>query len=171
VEALERFVARDGGSERARKVRRAFDDVWSAPDDETLTRLLKELFPAYFADYFGRQAEFEPLLAGLRAWCEPLRREGPSFDVTGELEELAAAALVVAGRHDFICGPRWTRLLLEALPHAESVVLERSGHFGHLEEPELFARPVADFIERVERDAARREPGARATQPLSNTMR
>ena len=53
---------------------------------------------------------------------------------------------VIVGRHDFICGPCWAGELHAGIPGSELVVPEDSGHFGHVEEPDVFARAVAGFV-------------------------
>jgi proline iminopeptidase len=55
-------------------------------------------------------------------------------------------ALVVVGRHDVICGVRWARELDRLIPRSELLILENSGHFGHIEEPEEFAGAVTRFV-------------------------
>ncbi|MBE8516863.1 alpha/beta hydrolase [Amycolatopsis sp. H6(2020)] len=62
------------------------------------------------------------------------------------LGSLAVPALVVVGRFDVICGVRWAHELADLIPGSRLVVLEHSGHFGHLEEPELFGQAVAEFV-------------------------
>jgi proline iminopeptidase len=65
------------------------------------------------------------------------------IDDRDRLGSIATPTLVIVGRHDFICGPRWAGELHEGIPGSELVVLEDSGHFGHLEQPAEFARAVA----------------------------
>ncbi|MCX4538581.1 alpha/beta fold hydrolase [Streptomyces sp. NBC_01669] len=60
--------------------------------------------------------------------------------------DLELPALVVVGRHDVICGPRWGLELNELIPDSRLLVLENSGHFGHIEESMLFAKAVVDFV-------------------------
>ncbi|MFB4278899.1 alpha/beta fold hydrolase [Nonomuraea sp. MTCD27] len=45
-----------------------------------------------------------------------------------------------------ICGPRRAGELAAGIPRAELVLLEHSGHLGHVEEPEAFARAVTAFV-------------------------
>jgi proline iminopeptidase len=56
--------------------------------------------------------------------------------------------LIVAGRHDFICGVRWAGMLHDGIAGSRLVVLEDSGHLGHIEEPAAFHSAVADFAGR-----------------------
>jgi pimeloyl-ACP methyl ester carboxylesterase len=46
-----------------------------------------------------------------------------------------------------MCGPRWATELHDLIPGSRKLILERSGHFGHLEEPDVFADGVIDFVE------------------------
>jgi proline iminopeptidase len=67
----------------------------------------------------------------------------PEFvDDRDVLGTITTPTLVIVGRHDVICGPRWAQEIHERVPGSRLVVLERSGHFGHLEEPADFARAV-----------------------------
>lgn len=54
--------------------------------------------------------------------------------------------LVAVGSFDVICELRWGRELHELIPDPRLVVLEHSGHPGHLEEPERFAEAIREFI-------------------------
>ena len=54
--------------------------------------------------------------------------------------------LVIVGRHDVICGPRWTEELHALIPGSRLLLLENSGHLGHIEEPGLFRDGVWDFV-------------------------
>ncbi|MGS2642689.1 alpha/beta fold hydrolase [Streptosporangium sp. LJ11] len=58
---------------------------------------------------------------------------------------ITTPTLVITGRYDVICGVRWAHELDKLIPGSELLILENSGHFGHLEEPEDFARAVAGF--------------------------
>jgi pimeloyl-ACP methyl ester carboxylesterase len=121
----------------------AFQRAVSAPDDDTLRENLRAAIPAYFADFWGRRAEFEPMVAQVRAWAAPATAPDPEpFDVRDRLGEIAVPTVVLAGEHDFICGPRWARLIHQGVAGSELVVFENSGHFAHLEQPADFAKAV-----------------------------
>jgi proline-specific peptidase len=114
--------------------------------DEEYTRSMRGLLPAYFADSRASAEEFSALHAALRASAVG-SDEGP-WQHHEALASLQTPALVLVGQWDFICGPRWARELQEAIPDAELVTFEKSGHLAHLEEPEAFTRAVAGFVER-----------------------
>jgi pimeloyl-ACP methyl ester carboxylesterase len=58
--------------------------------------------------------------------------------------------LLLWGEHDSIIPVVHGREAHEALPGSELVVLERSGHFPQLDEPEAFLEELLDFIARSE---------------------
>jgi proline iminopeptidase len=125
----------------------AFEEAGRATSDEDVTAVLRRLFPAYFADYWGREREWAALRGSVRMYAGPLQGQEPApFDVRGELGAITVPTLVVVGRHDPICTLRWARLLYDEIPRSHLVVLGDSGHFGHLEEAAVFARAVAGFV-------------------------
>jgi proline iminopeptidase len=125
----------------------AFQQAVTATDDATLTAALRTAVPVYFADFWTRRDEFAPFQAAVRVWAEPAGAQDPTpFDVRDELGTITAPTVVIVGRHDFICGPHWAGLLHAGIEGSHLVVLERSGHFGHVEQPEDFARAVAELL-------------------------
>ncbi|MGW3290245.1 alpha/beta fold hydrolase [Streptomyces sp. NPDC001002] len=126
-----------------------FEALPGAEDDERITEVLKALVPVYFADYWGREKEFAPFRAAVSAAYvsgQDENRQPIVIDDRAELGSLAVPTLVVVGRHDFICGMKWAQELHGLIPGAELLVLENSGHFGHIEEPEEFAGAIAGFV-------------------------
>lgn len=128
-------------------------DAWQAVptigDDATFTDIGRRILPLYFADYWGREAEFGPLAEAVGgSHISGLDDQGvpTGFDDHDQLGSIDVPTLVLVGRHDFICGPRWAQQLADGIPGARQVVLENSGHFGHLEEPQAFAQAITDFV-------------------------
>jgi proline iminopeptidase len=147
VAAMERFVRRhvDDHPEVAGYVA-ALTTRLDLLDDDGTTAVLRTLMPAYLFDYWGREEEFAPARGSLRMYAAPTRGEGVPFDIRDDLSRITTPALVLAGRQDFICGPRWARLLHEAMPAAELSVLEDTGHLAHIERPEQFSASVLAFL-------------------------
>ncbi|WP_225859371.1 alpha/beta fold hydrolase [Streptomyces albicerus] len=114
--------------------------------DDDATAVLRSISPAYFFDYWGREEEFGPARAALRMYAAPSRGEGPPFDVREELPDVTSPTLVLVGEADFICGPHWARMIHEAIPGAQLVVLDGTGHLGHVERPEEFTTAVVTFL-------------------------
>jgi proline iminopeptidase len=65
------------------------------------------------------------------------------------LADVRAPALVVAGRYDALRPPQQSERLARRMPGAELVVLEESGHFPWLEEPEAFFTAVGGWCRRI----------------------
>ncbi|MGW7366225.1 alpha/beta fold hydrolase [Streptomyces sp. NPDC054841] len=74
---------------------------------------------------------------------------GISDDAQMTVVAVGVPALVVVGRHDVICGVRWAEELYRLIPGSELLILENSGHFGHIEEPEAFSQAVTRFVTTV----------------------
>lgn len=54
--------------------------------------------------------------------------------------------LVLWGRHDKILPPETATKFAEALPDATVTYLDKSGHSGHLEEPDATASAILHFL-------------------------
>lgn len=122
----------------------AFQRAVGAPDDDTMSREFAAAVPVYFADFWSRREEFAPFPAALRMAREPAVAQDPApYDIRDRLGELTVPTVVIAGRQDFIGGPRWAMPLVEGIPGARLTVLEHSGHFGHVEQPAEFAAAAA----------------------------
>ena len=126
----------------------AFQEIPTIDDDETHLRIARAIVPLYLADYWADVPRWSAVQAALQAsYISGLDENGGSdeFDDRAELERLTLPTLVVYGRHDVICGPRWGDELHKAIPGSQLLILEDSGHFGHLEQPAEFAAGVAEF--------------------------
>ncbi len=77
--------------------------------------------------------------------AEYSNKEAPTFDARDILPDIPVRSLVIAGAHDMI-PPVGVKPLHEGLLHSEWLVLENSGHFGPVEEPDLFEAAVFDFL-------------------------
>ncbi|TXS45093.1 alpha/beta hydrolase [Streptomyces sp. uw30] len=149
MRGVERFAERHAGHPELPSVLGAFESLPAACDDAQITEVLRALVPVYFADYWGRDKEFAPFRAAVSAAYISALDEHGAPHLVDDREALGAVSvptLVVVGRHDFICGVRWARELHERIPGSELLILEDSGHFGHVEEPEDFARAVSRFV-------------------------
>jgi proline iminopeptidase len=66
-------------------------------------------------------------------------------DFRPRLKEIDAPMLVVAGRYDRALSPRYQRQFVQFAPTADFLMLERSGSFGHVEEPDVLFGALRDF--------------------------
>jgi pimeloyl-ACP methyl ester carboxylesterase len=147
---LQAFAARNADNPELPAVIAALQSVGSITDDAGLTRALRALLPAYFADYWGREAEFTRLRDQVQVAYISNLDAGLGTDVIDDRASLPALRMptaVIAGRYDVICGVRWAEELHSLIPQSRLEILEKSGHFGHLEEPEAFTLAVTDFID------------------------
>jgi 3-oxoadipate enol-lactonase/4-carboxymuconolactone decarboxylase len=74
--------------------------------------------------------------------CEALG----SFDRSASLSAVRVPALIVAGAHDPVCTPASMRELAESLPDARFVELAGASHLVPLEDPDVTATLLAEFI-------------------------
>ncbi|MET1027377.1 MAG: alpha/beta fold hydrolase [Dongiaceae bacterium] len=141
---IEEFARDHEGRPEIPEILETWASIGSIADDEGYTQVMQRLLPLYFADYWGKADELAALRACLRAFHVV---GGPApFDNRDGLASIAVPTLVISGRHDFICGMRWAQELMDGIPAAKLLILEKSGHFGHIEEAERFAREVSAFV-------------------------
>lgn len=161
VHAGASYTAEDGErmQEEHPELARAFGDFMSevADDDELSDRQKTERLRSLWLDVYFPAATADPeaarpLLASTFAeaefsWphAEYTQRTWPGYDARDLLPEIAVPSLVIAGAHDLM-EPARLRPLADGLPDAEFRVLESSGHFAPVEEPEAFREAVFRFL-------------------------
>jgi pimeloyl-ACP methyl ester carboxylesterase len=69
------------------------------------------------------------------------------------LDEFTLPTLVITGAHDWVVPTADSLRLANALPNAESVVIENAGHVPHEERPEAFMEAVTGFIKTIKATA------------------
>ncbi|BCY09528.1 alpha/beta fold hydrolase [Actinoplanes sp. L3-i22] len=134
------YPARHPHVPEAAEVAAVMADPQVVRGDVAKTARMRAVLPIYFADYWGRRAEFEPLRDSIQVW--DVRFDASDVDHRPELASIRARTVVVTGRHDFACGPDRATMLHDGIPGSRLVLLEHSGHFGHLEEPAEFLAAV-----------------------------
>jgi proline iminopeptidase len=83
---------------------------------------------------------------------EPLNRAfGPDgflrhFDLRPELARITAPALILAGRHDWICPVAFSEEIHRLVPGSDLRVFERSSHSIRSDEPEALADAILGFV-------------------------
>jgi len=90
-----------------------------------------ELYPAFVGD------DIEFFIGGQVAALPDFRPR---------LRELAMPTFVVAGRYDRALYPHYQRDFRRYAPQAEFVMMERSGSFAHIEEPEALMNLLREFL-------------------------
>ncbi|WP_433526923.1 alpha/beta fold hydrolase [Nocardia pseudovaccinii] len=146
---IQEFAAAHADRPELADVLAAFTAMQDISSDEQTLAMARGVLPSYIADYWGDERRWAPVREALRATYISGLDADLSPDLVDDRDDLPNAtvpALVIVGRLDVICGPRWARELHELIPDSRLLVLERSGHLGHLEEPERFADAVREFV-------------------------
>ncbi|NMO54066.1 alpha/beta hydrolase [Actinoplanes sp. TBRC 11911] len=116
----------------------------AATDDETLTDYLRRAMPVFFEDYWAHRLEFTSFVKSVRAWAVPSKaRESLAFDLRDDLHRITVPTIVMTGLYDFVCGPRWARMLHAGITNSQLAIFENSGHLAHVEQPADFALAMA----------------------------
>jgi pimeloyl-ACP methyl ester carboxylesterase len=98
----------------------------------------------YWRHYLGSPEYPLQLRAAVRAAESVL-----ASSLRGRLSEIAAPALIIAGRHDLVIPLAQVEEMARRLPRAELVVLEKCGHVPQVEQPERFVEEVERFLDGV----------------------
>jgi pimeloyl-ACP methyl ester carboxylesterase len=149
MRSVQEWAARHAGHPELPPVFDAFAAIPAIASDEAMISAARGVLPAYIAGYWADAPRWAPLRASLRAsYLSGLDEHGEPdvIDDRGSLAALTMPTLIVVGRHDVICGVRWAEELHRLIPASRLLILENSGHFGHLEEPERFAAEVTSFV-------------------------
>ncbi|WP_250031234.1 alpha/beta fold hydrolase [Paractinoplanes maris] len=142
--AAEAYGQRHAGLPEVAGVVAALSGFEAVRTAEEKSAVLRAALPIYFADFWGRRAEFEPLRRDIRSWVTDFG--STTIDYRPDLPRIAAPTVVVTGRHDFICGPVWAGMLHEGIAGAQLAILENSGHFAQIEEPDAFVEAVTRLL-------------------------
>ena len=71
-----------------------------------------------------------------------------TFDLRPELPGITAPTLILAGQHDWICAPEYSREIHQLLPGSELHVFEDSSHSIRVDEPDRMLRVIGEFLGR-----------------------
>jgi proline iminopeptidase len=69
------------------------------------------------------------------------------YNVTDRLQEITVPTLIVGGKHDVHVSPAWSSMMAGQIPDAQLTMMEHSGHFPWLDEPDLFFETIVRFLE------------------------
>jgi len=107
--------------------------------------------PAFYNENPETVAQIEQLIGGetrLQACYMAQNHACLEHDTLDRLGEIRCPTLILAGGVDPICSLTATRWLQERIPHAETVVFERSSHFFLIEEPDRSTAVLAEWLRR-----------------------
>ncbi|HEX6658326.1 MAG TPA: alpha/beta hydrolase [Ilumatobacter sp.] len=117
--------------------------------DEEFEAAMARLLPFYF--HRRSAADVAPLLAGSIYSAAAMARGFEILSGWSSVDRLATVScptLLIAGRHDVFTSFPQSHRIARRLPDAEVVVLDDSGHFPWIDEPEAFFAAVVDWLDR-----------------------
>jgi proline iminopeptidase len=132
-------------------------DSWAreatAQTQEDFEAIMRDQWPFQFADPLDPRIErYLERSAGIYA-PDVLRhfaQEGyGGIEVEDRLADIEQPVLVLAGRHDRTCVPEASEAMAAAIPGAELLVFERSGHMPFVEEQDSYLAAVRGFLDLV----------------------
>ncbi|HEY0517385.1 MAG TPA: alpha/beta hydrolase [Solirubrobacteraceae bacterium] len=152
---MEAFLARHSHQPWYPSARKTWDEwterVLAAEDAAEVDAMMAEVLPLYTSDPDrpGVQAmiaqwrrDMKSDLAAIKAWESGLWQ---TIDVRPLLAKIERPTLVLVGAQDLVCGPAQGRLIADAVPGAQLVIVPESGHFIPAEAPEAFQRELVAF--------------------------
>jgi proline iminopeptidase len=120
------------------------------PTDDRFREMLPTLAPMYL--YKSDPSTLAGLLADAiidaQVALHSMTVALPGWSVADKLDRITARTLVLCGRYDLLTTPECAKRLSTAVPGAELVWFESSGHFPSVEEPEAFEAAVRSFFAR-----------------------
>ncbi len=117
----------------------------SAPSAHVMRRSLELLAPIYFRDP-ARVSELDLDSVRFGPETQAVWDSLDAFDLRPRLGEIDVPTLVIAGAHDQSATIARARETAEALPKGSLLVMENSGHYPFIEEPESTLSGVMDFL-------------------------
>lgn len=119
----------------------------SIRSDGNLREAFRTLLPLYFFHYSPEIGEqlIAPIHFSAATFTHGLQLL-KGYSRAGDLKDITAPTLVIAGQDDFIQPAYQSERLHNGLPHSRLVIFEHSGHFPFIEEPEAFFRVVRSWL-------------------------
>ncbi len=117
----------------------------SEPSDHIMRRSLELLAPIYFHDP-ARVSELGLDSVQFSPETQAVWESLEGFDLRPRLSEIQVPTLVIAGDSDLSVTPERARETADALPHGKLLVIENSGHYPFIEQPEAFLSGVLRFL-------------------------
>lgn len=148
IPAAQEYVARHGTPDQ----RRVCDTLWAGGfrNEEEMREYYAVMGPLYSRSHDPAAAALGRSRGTLSP--DPLNRAfGPegflrSFDLRPELPRITAPTLILAGRHDWICPPRFSEEIHGLIPGSELRIFERSSHSIRADEPEAMLDAIKGFV-------------------------
>jgi len=116
--------------------------------DEQLKTEFAKMLPLYWSDpnkIANHQEDFQAISWSAEAWRAQRESRRFPFDLTGQLKQVKAPALIVFSDDD-IFPPESAKRLHLCLPNSKLLLIEKAGHFPWLEQPDTFFADVPEFL-------------------------
>jgi pimeloyl-ACP methyl ester carboxylesterase len=112
------------------------DDVW------------EDSVPAWRTDDAGLRAELKAMAVDtpLRSFEEQIEIAINRADQRPALRDIAVPALIACGAEDRVCEPELSREMAAGIPGARLAIVERAGHYLTLDQPEIMAGLLAEWL-------------------------
>ena len=117
----------------------------SKPSDYVMRRSLELLAPIYFHDP-ARVSELKLESVQFGPETQAVWDSLEGFDLRPRLSEIQVPTLVIAGDSDISVTPDRARETADALPNSKLLVIQNSGHYPFIEQPEAFNSGVLQFL-------------------------
>ena len=153
LEHVDRNLEAFEPAELRRQVAESWQREKSVRTAAQVDALLHDQMPFHFADPLDpRIAVYEARSAGAVNSAEVLRhfanQEYGAIEVEERLGEVPQPTLILVGRHERVCSVPAAQAMAAALPRAELVVFEHSGHMTFVEENDRYLAVVRSFLDR-----------------------
>ncbi|MEI4829647.1 alpha/beta fold hydrolase [Bacillus sp. FJAT-53711] len=120
-----------------------YDMVWQIVDVETVDRLL--FHDEKYAKH-NRSLWEESGLTNTGLMAKALFQSSPSIPLKERTSQIAAPSLFLVGKHDRNTGMEMTKELAGNMPNAALALFEHSAHFPDIEEREIYAMTIKEFL-------------------------
>jgi len=144
------LLAKRGYSASVVQAARRFYNGQLTPDEFLRTSM--KFMSAYFYRNFLLVMAHEVFSAGPRPKMRPealifgYSQLLKSWTVMDRLNEIKVPTRVIAGRYDFLFPPEHQAILVDRLPNAELVLIERAGHNPQMEQSAQVISAIRDFL-------------------------
>lgn len=123
------------------------------PDDDAWAAAFRRVFPLYFHDY--DPARHDAVLDDVAFRVAPMNRSTfeclPSFAVEDRIGGITVPTLVLSGADDWIMPPEHAGdRVAAAIPDAQHVVFQHSGHWPFVEENDRFIEVVRGWLAQLD---------------------
>jgi 3-oxoadipate enol-lactonase len=140
--------------ERGKAIIEAWGDLPRQVDAATTTRLIMPW--VYTNNFYATPGAVEQVIEQVLSNPVPATAEGlyrqsraiSAANTSDRLNELRCPTLVLVGSEDILIPVSFSEHLARAIPGAELVVLEKSGHGLLIESPDAVATAILDFLSR-----------------------